>query len=73
MTRFNMNLKGFRKDQRGASLVEYSLLLGLVAMAAILFISGVGTSVNTIWESTNTVMGTAATNAENGVPPAPEG
>ena len=60
MTRFNMNLKGFCKDERGASLVEYSLLLGLVALAAVVFIVGVGGSINTIWDATNTQMGTAA-------------
>ena len=64
MTRFNMNLKGFCRDERGASLVEYSLLLGLVAMAAIIFITGVGDSVNTIWNATDTTMGKAATAAE---------
>ena len=66
MTRFNMNLKGFCKDERGASLVEYSLLLGLVALAAVVFISGVGGSINTIWEATNTQMGTAATTYAGG-------
>ena len=35
-------LKSFLADERGASLVEYSLLLGLVSLAAVLTIAIVG-------------------------------
>ena len=61
MKLFNIDLKGFCKDERGASLVEYSLMLGLVAMASVALISGVGDSVNTIWTNTDTQMEAAAT------------
>jgi Flp pilus assembly pilin Flp len=60
MKSVKMNLKGLRKDKRGASLVEYSLLLGLVALAAVGLISSVGGSVNQIWTATDTQMSTAA-------------
>ncbi len=60
MKQFRIKLKGFRKDRRGASLVEYSLVLGLVAIASVALISSVGTSVNTIWTKTDTQMKCAA-------------
>ena len=55
-----INLKSCRKDKRGASLVEYSLLLGLVSLAAVLTIATVGGDVTTIWETTATGTGTAS-------------
>ncbi|RRI03078.1 MAG: Flp family type IVb pilin [Mesorhizobium sp.] len=32
----------FRDDENGAAMVEYSILIGLIAVSAILFIIGIG-------------------------------
>jgi pilus assembly protein Flp/PilA len=39
----------FRTEDGGASLVEYSILIGLITVAAIVAITGVGTYVSTKW------------------------
>lgn len=42
-----MNLaKAFRDEESGAAMVEYSILVGIIAGAAILFIVGIGLWVN---------------------------
>lgn len=35
-------LKQFRDDENGAAMVEYSILIGIIAVAAIGFIIGIG-------------------------------
>lgn len=52
-------IKKFRKDEDGASLIEYSLLVGLISMviiASILLISG---SLATIWSNLASVVAAA--------------
>ena len=39
-------LRRFRDDESGAAMVEYALLVALIALAAIVGVSAVGTSVN---------------------------
>jgi pilus assembly protein Flp/PilA len=39
----------FFKDESGASLVEYSILIGIITVAAITAIGGVGTYVSGRW------------------------
>jgi len=46
------------KNERGASLVEYALLVGLIAVAAIAGVTALGTSINTSF----TNIGTELTN-----------
>jgi len=59
-------LMNFLKDERGQDLVEYTLLLAFVAIAsAALFISA-GGSINTIWQTANTTLNTAAQSAAGG-------
>ena len=41
----------FVRDQRGATMVEYGLLLGLVAIAAIVGLTALGTAINTMFNS----------------------
>ena len=47
------NLKKFfvrvRKDENGATMVEYSILIGIITAAAIAFILGVGGYVTAAW------------------------
>ena len=44
----------FAKDENGASLVEYSILLGIITAGAIATIVTVGGKVGTAWTTTNT-------------------
>ena len=41
-------------DDGGADLVEYAILVGLLALATIAGLNGVGTSIKTIWDNMNT-------------------
>jgi pilus assembly protein Flp/PilA len=41
----------FTKDERGASMVEYGLLLALIAVIAIVAVRALGTSVSTKFSS----------------------
>jgi pilus assembly protein Flp/PilA len=43
----------FTKDERGASMVEYGLLLALIAVIAIVAVRALGTSVSTKFSSVN--------------------
>lgn len=42
-------LIAFAKNESGASLVEYSLLIGLITVAAVFAVVAVGTWVSTQW------------------------
>lgn len=41
-------------DERGASMVEYSILIGLITAAVIGLIAGIGTKIVTAWTKLNT-------------------
>ena len=47
----NTILHAFWKEEDGQDMVEYALLLAFVALAAVSLLSGVKTSINTIWTS----------------------
>jgi Flp pilus assembly pilin Flp len=47
-------------EEDGQDLVEYSLLLAFIALAAIALLSAAGTSVTSIWTSINTGLTSAA-------------
>jgi pilus assembly protein Flp/PilA len=49
-----------RDEEDGQDLVEYSLLLAFIALAAIALLSAAGTSVTSIWSSINTGLTSAA-------------
>jgi Flp pilus assembly pilin Flp len=53
-------VKGFWQDEQGQDLVEYSLLLAFIALAAVGVLSTVKSSISTIWNSINTNLSTAA-------------
>ena len=44
-------------DESGQGLVEYALIVGLIALVAILAIKGAGTQVNNIWTKITTGLG----------------
>ena len=47
---------GFAKDDRGAALVEYGLLVGLIACVCYVAISGLGLQVNTLFTDVNAAL-----------------
>jgi pilus assembly protein Flp/PilA len=56
-------LQAFWQEEDGQDLVEYSLLLAFIALAAVALLSGVGGNVNKIWTTINSSIGSAATAA----------
>ncbi len=46
-------LQTFWQEEDGQDLVEYSLLLAFIALAAVALLNGVGGSVKTLWQSIN--------------------
>ena len=56
MSKFNKLAARFIRDERGASLVEYSVLIGLITAATILTIVAVGGKVLVAWTTLNTNM-----------------
>jgi Flp pilus assembly pilin Flp len=51
MSRLVKLLDQVRKDEEGTALLEYAILLGIVAVGAIAWISGLGTWVQTQFSS----------------------
>jgi Flp pilus assembly pilin Flp len=56
----NSILAALWQEEEGQDLVEYSLLLAFIALAAIALLSAAGGSVKTIWTSINTNLTSAA-------------
>ncbi len=52
-----------RRDDKGATLVEYGLLVGLIAIVSIAVITTLGTSIKGIFETIATAVDGAATKA----------
>jgi Flp pilus assembly pilin Flp len=56
----NTMFHGFCKEEDGQDMVEYALLLAFVALAAVSLLSGVKTSISSIWSTVSTNLATAA-------------
>ncbi len=56
----NSILKAFWQEEEGQDLVEYSLLLAFIALAAVALLSSAGSSVKTIWTGINSQLTSAA-------------
>jgi Flp pilus assembly pilin Flp len=56
-------LRNFWKDEQGQDLIEYTLLMAFVALASAALFLGAGGSIKTIWQTTNTQLANAATQA----------
>ncbi len=56
----NTIFHAFCKEEEGQDMVEYALLLAFVALAAVSLLSGVKTSISSIWSTVNTNLATAA-------------
>ena len=53
-------LINFFKDEEGASMVEYGLLVALIAIVCIVAITAVGTNLNTVFTTVASNLGTVA-------------
>ena len=56
----NSHVRVFLRDEDGQDLVEYSLLLAFLALAAIAILSSVSGSVSALWTTINTSLTSAA-------------
>ena len=56
----NPILKAFWQEEDGQDLVEYSLLLAFIALAAVALLTSAGGAVKNIWTNINTNLTTAA-------------
>ena len=63
----NSDLSTFWKEEDGQDLVEYSLLLAFIALAAVALLGSVKTSVNGLWSSVNSAMTNANAAASSSV------
>lgn len=53
-------LQAFYRDQEGQDLVEYSLLLALVGLAAVVILTGLGQSINSLFSTIRSKIDAAA-------------
>jgi pilus assembly protein Flp/PilA len=54
MSKFNKLAARFARDERGASMVEYSLLIAIITAATVGLIVSVGGKVTTAWTTLDT-------------------
>lgn len=54
------------KKQRGATMVEYAIMVALIAVVAIAIISSLGTEVSTTFSGVNNAMNSANIQGQNG-------
>ena len=47
-------------DESGATLIEYSLLVGLISVAIVLAVLSIATSLGSIWSSLSSIVAQAA-------------
>ncbi|MEK6806899.1 MAG: Flp family type IVb pilin [Pseudomonadota bacterium] len=55
----------FLKDEEGASAVEYGLIVGLVAVAAVAVLLTMGGNLSTLFDTVATKLGGAATSSSS--------
>ena len=53
-------LRAFVKDDSGQDLLEYALLVGLIALVAVLAVTSTGSSVNRIFDAISTSLASVA-------------
>lgn len=56
----NTMFHAFCKEEDGQDMVEYALLLAFVALAAVSLLSGVKSSISSIWSTVSTNLSDAA-------------
>ena len=60
MRKLLSSVQGFCKDEEGAALVEYAVILGIILAVTVAVMSSIGSSANTIFTTLSTMMGSAA-------------
>lgn len=50
----------FAKEEDGQDVVEYSLLLGFIALSSTAILAGIGTTVHGVWTTVNSTLKNAA-------------
>jgi Flp pilus assembly pilin Flp len=55
-----INAASFSNKEKGASMVEYSIMLSLIAIISILVVRGVGDEVSTLFSRSSTSLATAS-------------
>lgn len=58
----------FLKDEEGASAVEYGLIVGLVAVAAVAVLLTMGGNLSTLFDTVATKLGGAASSSSSSTP-----
>jgi pilus assembly protein Flp/PilA len=53
-------IQEFLKDESGQGMVEYGLILALIAIVVIVAVGLIGTNLNTLFNSTATTLGSTA-------------
>ncbi len=61
LAKIKCSLTKFASDESGVTLLEYSLLLGIITAGAVGLILGAGGWVTTQWTTVSTNLGSAAT------------
>jgi pilus assembly protein Flp/PilA len=61
MSKFASFFRTFIKDEEGASLVEYALLVALIALACVVALTATGTSISDMFTRINNKLSTVAT------------
>jgi Flp pilus assembly pilin Flp len=56
----NSELRALWQEEDGQDMVEYSLLLAFIALAAVGLLSNIKSSISTIWTSISSTLSTAA-------------
>ena len=56
LVKFKGLINQFKSDEEGAALIEYTVLLGILLVAVIAIIAGVGKWVSTEWASLSTTI-----------------
>ena len=59
-------LRNLWNEEQGQDLIEYTLLMAFVALASAALFMGAGGSIKSIWSTTNSQLGAAATAANTG-------
>ena len=54
-------MHNFWKEEQGQDLIEYTLLMAFVALASAALFLGAGSSIKSIWTTTNTQLANAVT------------
>ena len=53
-------VRGLARDEQGQDLLEYALLISLIALVCVIAITSAGTNVNTIFQNIATALAPAA-------------